>query len=235
MELTTSTNNFNNAKYETYKNVSNTSFKGIPVSKIKLKDMPVSDEIVIFKVGVDDIPFLEKMLEKLNLSDLYPNVPQAGFSEWKNIIEGAILNIKNKTTGLLGIMNKKPCAIASYSQTNGNSQIYIDHIAAWPSSPGAGTKGAGTALMRQIFDTAQITGANKVFLVPDEFVARGKKCSDFYDKVGFSTDSSGYIKEIKTNSNPNVFSKLNDKIDEDFQFVKIDEKNDVSLDTVAEI
>lgn len=210
------------------------AFKGIPISKIRLKNAPVTDEITIIKLNEKDFSFLDKMIEKLDLESLYPNLKDyKDFKEWKNTIIGTVLNIKSNTIGILGIRQNKPCAIASFAKTSGNRGIYINHLAAWPTVPGEGTKCGGTAMMREIFDIAKNENLEKVFLVPKGITPRKKSCVDFYDKIGLKDDSSGYIKEaVKTDSN-NIFSDLCENIDKSLEYKKIHNAQEVDLNNIC--
>ena len=70
-----------------YKKINNaTAFKGLPVAKIRLKNLPACDEITIIQLSKEDLPFLNKMFEKINLEKMYPNLPEKkDFNKWKDI------------------------------------------------------------------------------------------------------------------------------------------------------
>lgn len=216
----------------TNKEVTKPSFKALPIAKLKYKSLPIADEITLFKVGKEDLPFLERMLEKLNLENLYPHLEDKSFfKEWKDVIEGAIINLQQTTKGVLAVRKKRPCGILSFNEVNAQKEYYLDHIAAWPTTANEGTRCTGKALMREILNDAVETNKQKIFLVEDSLTPRNKNCGDFYKEIGFTQNRAAWKTEMTQpqNAENNIFKDAADKIDEIFDYEKISNAKEIDL------
>lgn len=208
------------------------SFKALPISKLKYKNLPIVDEITLFQVGKEDLPFLKKMLEKLNLESLYPHLDDKSFfKEWKDIIEGAIDNLQRSAKGVLATRNKKPCGILTYDELSDFNLNYLYHIASWPTAANEGTKGTGKALMRELLDQTVKTNKEKIFLVEASLKPRNKNCGDFYKEIGFTQNRAALRTEMiqPQNAEKNIFKDAASKIDEIFDYEKISSAKEIDL------
>ena len=209
------------------------SFKGIPISKVRIKGLPACDEMIIYKVGKDDESFLKTMLYKIDLESLYTKVKdKTDFDRWKETIESSIINISNGSIGLLGVRNKKPCAIISYNKMPSLKKYYIDHEAAWPTEADKGTKCAGKALMRQVFGEAVEDGVEKSMAVAQNFRPRNKSSKDFFAEVGFIENKNMCTYEVNTKEkHRNVLNKL----DEIMDYEKIENGKNENLTNIIDL
>ncbi|DAB21046.1 TPA: hypothetical protein CPT85_08585 [Candidatus Gastranaerophilales bacterium HUM_21] len=220
-----------------YKKINNaTAFKGLPVAKIRLKNLPACDEITIIQLSKEDLPFLNKMFEKINLEKMYPNLPEKkDFNKWKDMIFGAISNIEFGAKGFLAARKNKPCAILSFSDINSNQGFYIDHAASWPLAPNEGTKGAGKSIFRHILGKGAEENKKLARLVPDKLTPRGKNCNDFYKEIGFSKNEKYFTTEITANEQTNGFKQSCEKLDKVMEYKKITDGTDTDLNSALNL
>lgn len=223
----------NYQQYNKTNNVQNQAFKGVPIAKIKIKDLPACDEITIFKVNKEDETFLKQMLEKIDLESLYTKVKdKTDFDRWKETIESAITNIMNGSTGLLGVRNKKPCGIVSYNKIPNQKKYYIDHEATWPTEADKGTKLAGKALLRQVFEEAVEDGTKKTMAVTQDFRPRNKTSKDFCEEIGFEANIEMFTQEVNSTEKHQEICKNLDKI---MDYEKITNGENINLTNILDL
>ena len=209
------------------------TFKGIPISRVRIKSLPACDEMIIYKVSKDDEPFLKTMLEKIDLESLYTKVKdKTDFDKWKETIESTIINISNGSIGLLGVRNKKPCGIISYNKIPSQKKYYIDHEATWPTQPDKGTKCAGKVLMRQVFGEAVEDGIEKTMAVTQNFRPRNKSSKDFCSEIGFLENKRMFTYEV--NSKESHLDIVN-KLDEIMDYEKISNGKNENLTNILDL
>ena len=214
-------------------NIPQKSFGAIPVAKIKIKSLPASDQITIFRVGKEDHTFLEKLLDKINLESLYTELKdKTDFDRWKEVIESTIINIKYGSSGLLGVRNKKPCGIVSYNRIPSEKKYYIDHEATWPTHPNKGTQCSGKALLRQVFQEAVNDGTQKTIAVPLDLKPRNKTSKDFCKEIGFVENKRYYTQEINSLDN---HKKVCEKLDEIMDYEKITNGKNINLNDILNL
>lgn len=220
-----------------YKKINNaTAFKGLPVAKIRLKNLPACDEITIIQLSKEDLPFLNNMFEKINLEKMYPNLPEKkDFDKWKDMIFGAISNIEFGAKGFLAARKNKPCAILSFSDIDSNQGFYIDHAASWPLAPNEGTKGAGKSIFRHILGKGAEENKKLARLVPDTLTPRGKNCNDFYKEIGFSKNEKNFTTEITANEQTNGFKQSCEKLDSILEYKKIADSTETDLNSALNL
>lgn len=214
-------------------NITNkSSFKGVPIAKVRLNGTELKDEILILQLGKKDIPFLKKMVDKLDLEKLYPDIKNKnGFDEWKEIIENAIEGIELKTKSLLAVRENRPSGIISYCETDSGKAFYIDHFATWPIRKGEGTKGTGKALIRQEFQDSLNSGKNRTFLIRSYIKPGNKDCCKFYKSVGFDVNTISGMAVLKQNpeDKANVFIEAIKNLDEFLDYKTIENADDINL------
>lgn len=227
MKITSSTN-----QYKT-NNLQKQAFKGVPIAKIRIKSLPASDEITIFKVSKEDESFLKQMLEKIDLESLYTKVKdKTDFDKWKETIESTITNITNGSIGLLGVRNKKPCGIVSYNKIPSQKKYYIDHEATWPTQADKGTQCAGKALLRQVFQEAVEDGTQKTMAVTQNFRPRNKTSKDFCREIGFEENKRMFTQEVNSiESHKDVCEKLDNIMD----YEKITDGKNANLTNILDL
>ena len=212
------------------------SFKALPVAKIRLRNMPAADEFTLYSVGKNDLPFLNELLESLNLEKMYPNIPdKKDFDRWKDMLYGAITNIKFGSDGLLSARKSTPCSVMSYNDINNGTGIYLDHQAAWPIEPNQGTKCAGKSIMRHVFEKAVNEHKNFAMGVPERMSPRGKTSRDYLQELGFIENIKNATIEMHANEKSNKFSDAIKKLDEIMDYQKIDNAAEVDLHTVLNL
>lgn len=212
-------------------NQNNSSFKALPLSKIKMNGTTIKDEITILQLSKKDIPFLKKMYEKIDLKKLYPDVKNIdGFKEWKQKIEHAIIDIQDGAEGLLAVRENKPCAIMSFFDSLSQKGYFIDDLAAWPIRPGEGTKGGGRAIIRQFFEKCRSEEKTKAFLIPSCKTPRNKACTDFYESVGFRRNTHGIVEIVQPkNEELNIFEHASNTLDGLMNYSKIRNSKEIDL------
>ena len=209
------------------------TFKGIPIAKVKIKSLPACDEMIIFRISKEDEPFLNKMLEKIDLESLYTKISdKTDFDKWKETIESTITNILNGSSGWLGVRNNKPCGIVSYNKILTQKKYYIDHEATWPTRANKGTQCAGKALLRQVFQDALEDGIEKTMAVTQNFRPRNKSSKDFCKEIGFVENKRLFTQEVNTQE---CHQKLINKLDEIMDYEKISNGKNTNLLNILDL
>lgn len=214
------------------------SFKGIPVGKVRLNGTLAKDEITLYQVDKTDLPFLLKMIKKINLENLYPQEKdKTWFDEWKNIIFQAIEDINMDYKGLLAVRRNKPCGIMSYNDSGAPGVCSIEHLASWPIKASDGTKGSGRAMMRMFFENMIPLNKNRAFVIPSQITPRNKTCEDFYKFVGFKSTPLGNLMEISEPIplNKNIFSIAGRHLDEYMTLKPLYAKENKNLNEILNI
>ena len=199
------------------RNLHKNSFKGLPIGRVKLNGIRFKDEITLYQLDKTDVPFLLKMIKKINLESLYPQIKdKIWFDDWKSIIFQAIEDISTDYKGILAVRRNKPCGIMSYNDSGAPNICSIEHLASWPIKASDGTKGSGRALMRMFFENMCSLNKNCAFVIPSKITPRNKTCEDFYKFVGFKNTPIGNIMELRdpTLANQNIFIQACKHLDE---------------------
>ena len=167
------------------------NFQGIHYATVKLKDIKNSSDIFIYKLERSDQNFLQKLLKKLNLNKLAPEIkdPEQQTS-WKELIEKAIDTINYpKAKVYLAVSEKRPCGILSElnyfdSGINTNTK-YINYFATWPDKPNHNVKCAGKSLLRTVFDNAENDGLGISLKTCPTGPKGNRDGGKFYEDFGF--------------------------------------------------
>lgn len=190
------------------------SFKARLCARIKVPNAP---EMQMYKLGNEDIPFLEKLQKSIDMKELLPEMSEVNnFSHWQKTIDNAITNaikhpLKEK---FLLIFNKKPCAIMTANpDVNATS---LDYLASWPVKPNKKPPFAGKTMLRKFFEIAQKNDAQKAVVYPNHH-SPVDLCK-FYTETGFHKTNVGYLKMDMTKNEAGVNMK---KLDSLFTFKNV--------------
>lgn len=236
MQIQNSSYKSQNLKVKTYSQ----SFKGIPYAKVHLNGTSLKDEITLFKLGIKDMPFLNKMLDHLEFEKLFPNIKNRDhFEEWRTIVRDAINGLEFQTPEsktFLAARENMPCGIIGYSPTK-KSVYLLEHLASWPLRPQESTKGSGRAMMRTIFKDSQLTKKQKVMIIQSYIRPNGKNCADFYESLGFRKNPITGMMEMvqEEGSKENIFETASKKLDEQMAFKKTPAGKDIDLSQILDI
>ncbi len=180
-----------------HKKNNTTSFKALPIAKIQSKVAGMKakgNEITLYKLSESDMPFLKKMLNKLDLKKLYPNeTSYSGFNEWKEIIKYAVNNLEYAHDTILATFKNRPCGIIQ-TKNKGFNELEVKALATWTTRAGKEQKHVGLSLARQMFESAARSNKSSIILSPSLAEPRGKSCIDFYTKLDFKESGEIYMK-----------------------------------------
>ncbi len=208
-------------------NVSKTNFQALPVGKAVSR--VGNKEVLIYKLGIEDVPFANKMLSKINLKKMYPNLlSYDGFHHWNNVISGAVKRISSENV-FLAVHNKRPCGIIAFCQNkNEPEKLLLSRLATWPVKENSKVPHVGKMLMLTMFKFAEKNNSQEITLFPLRATPRQKSCTDFYEFLGFknSNETHKSIKYIMDNTN---FCKKCAQIENFFNFKRIETKEKVNL------
>lgn len=165
-------------------NRSNLNFQALEIGKAV--SLVGGKEITLYKLGIEDVPFANKMLAKIDLEKMYPNLNSYnGFASWDNVIYGAVKRI-NAEKVFLAAHNNRPCGIIAFRQKqNEPKKLMLSRIATWPIKENSKVPNAGKILMHAMFNFAKENNIQEINLLPISDSPLGKNCMDFYKKLGF--------------------------------------------------
>lgn len=188
----------------------------------------IRKEIKLYELDKSDLDFAKKMLAKIDLQKLYPNLDDyTGFSEWKTLIKHAVNSIGTSDV-ILAVENKRPCGILAFYDQKINHTV-VSRFATWYNKPETKVTHIGKALMRRVFQHAQEYNIDTIITRPANCTPRGKSCKNFYRAVGFEMPNAQYPEHWHL-SNKNFAVKCA-QLDNFFQYKKIDKAPDVDLNS----
>lgn len=208
-------------------NTPNLNFQALPaanaVSHIGGK------KVTIYKLGMEDVPFANKMLSKINLEKMYPDLSSYdGFHHWSNIIFGAVKRICSENV-FLAVHNKRPCGIISFCQNpNEPEKLVLSRIATWPVKENCKVPNVGKMLMLTMFKFAEKNKSQEIKLFPMSATPREKSCIDFYESLGFKTIHEAHKSRMCIMDNTN-FCKKCAQIENFFDYKEVETKEHVNL------
>lgn len=142
-------------------------------------------EIQIYKLGREDINFLQKILSTIKIKDRCEKLTEILQERWQNILNYCISNAgRYGNTTYAAINDDKLCCLMTYSK-DGNS-LFLDAISAIPNKNGKRIPFAGQVLFSQLFKDALVQKAKSIKLdaVQDGPIDVISK----YEKLGFKKD-----------------------------------------------
>lgn len=205
------------------------NFRGVPVAKVKPLAKYGADEITLFKLSQNDEKYLQKMVRNINLKKLLPDsTSKVKYDKWKKMITNAVSKVGQPGRVILAVQNKRPCGIMAFRDEN-TSTSYLGFIATWPTKPNQKSKFAGQALIRELFQYNVDTNRTSLELMDANDYINGKRCTEFYKKLGFE-DSPIYmdILELKDVN----FQQKNAQLENFFEYKKIKNSEDVNLSKI---
>lgn len=208
-------------------NTPNLNFQALPVAKAVSH---IGDkEVILYKLGMEDVSFANKMLSKINLKKMYPNLlSYDGFHHWNNIISGAVKRISSENV-FLAVHNKRPCGIISFCQNkNEPEKLSLSRLATWPIKENCKVPNAGKMLMLTMFKFAEKNNSKEITLFPLRATPRQKSCTDFYEFLGFKNSNETHESRMYVMDNTN-FCKKCAQIENFFTFKEIVTKKQVNL------
>lgn len=204
------------------------SFQARLCARIKVPNAP---EMQMYKLGNEDIPFLEKLQKSIDMTELLPEMSEVNnFSYWQKTIDNAITNaIKHpfKEKFLL-IFKKRPCAIMTAKLDVNTTSL--DYLASWPVKPNKKPPLAGKTMLRKFFEIAQKSDAQKAVVYPNHH-SPVDLCK-FYTDTGFHKTNVGYLKMDMTINEAGMNMK---KLDSLFTFKNVDESKIIDLDSITSL
>ena len=162
----------------------NQTFKAKHIATTITKAGKNEHVINLFSLDKNDQKFGYKLLEKIDLDKLYPEVEnKENFISWKTLIMAAIAMIGRQNV-VLAVRDKRPCGIMSYD-ADGEGGINLSYLAKWRVKASDDTYHIGKALVHHLLSEAQNLKAEYVSLIPFGFSPRGKSSKTFYESIGF--------------------------------------------------
>lgn len=222
-----------------YQPQKNSSFKGMPFAKTVLKCAQEGDKVLIYRLEQQDVPFLLKMLKKLKLDKLAPDVKDVDqLDEWKELIKSAIERVGLDDNVFLAVKDKRPCGILSQmirrEGKSYESNSYITFLATWPDKINHNVKCAGKSLMRNLLEIANERNQN-VTLIPSKNAPKAKRsCEAFYEKLGFQ-DIPNSKSNKKVIYKDNVYKTIFEELDPLMEYERLNNSKSENLEKTLDI
>lgn len=126
-----------------------TNFKAIKVATVQRCLKKQTAPIDIYKLTPKDNNFLDKLLNKINYKELFPNLTEYEQKVWQDIFRYCVFNAQNKhTSSYIAITENKPCGIICYAKDKITDLIGICAI---PTQKCKKTPLIGKTLFYQLF------------------------------------------------------------------------------------
>ncbi len=201
------------------------NFRAVPVAKVKPLAEYGGKEITLFKLNESDEKFLQKMLNNINLRKLLPKeTKNVNYNKWKGFIKSAASRVNTQNV-VLAVQDKRPCGIMAFRKEN-ESSSYLSFIATWPTKPYRKARFAGQALIRELFQYNVDTNRKNIELFAAPESINGKRCIDFYKKLGF--DKSPIYADMLELKDTD-FSRKSAQIENFFKYERITNGKNVNL------
>ena len=206
-------------------NSNNINFNAIKVATVKNCVKKDALKIDIYRLTPKDSKFLEKLLNKINYKELYPNLTEAEQKVWQDIFRYCIFKATEKrNTSFIAMSDNKPCGIICYAKDKIMNLLGICSI---PTDIEKRTPFVGKALFYQAFNDAIESNSTSLQIeaVNDSPIDVVKKYTD----LGFKTISS---EGRYTQMNINI-QKVKEAIKELKTLIKFKKCNPVEKDLLS--
>lgn len=138
------------------------AFGAIPVAKVRAK---ASNSVYrLYQLEQTDRTFLERLSEKVDVRNLYPNLTEDEHFIWDGSLKKAIdTSLDTGRTAYLETCDGVPCGIMNYSGKP--NSIHFDRIATFPIKKGERVPYAGQILYHQLYKQFLKEGKESISVV----------------------------------------------------------------------